>query len=574
MDDRTIRVMPLVPLATMSLTAVLLVLVVGLFFVVDRILEHQVTQALREESQEWADSLAGASAKVLWNFDENAVQLLGDSAAKNPLVLSLVIRNDQAQTVYAYRRPGAPLETMGIPVRYAGIVAGTIEISSALALVRTRVEALEIPASVAGGAFLVLVMIFAPLVLNLTVLRPILSLGRLVQRNAPQTLSREGLGPRSRIREVRALETAFGALASAVRENVETLEARVAERTSALTAARAQLSHAEALATLGQLTAGIAHELNTPLAAILSASRTLREEVHEDLLRLVSARWTPSLVPSPLDFLRDVSARARSLDPRRSSGTQKRLKALWLAHGRDPEADLFDLLANEALGPVGETLAGWPQGTPEEQAVKVVVLSARLLGVIDVAAEKGARVVQALRGQLRHQDLEPSAWFSGAASLERCLLLHEGHLRPRLEVRRRYAADLAFYGPEGRLGQVWLNLIHNALDAVTPPGWISVEARVHGGWAEVRVGDSGPPVPADLKARLFEPYFTTKSTGLGLGLNLSRSIVSALGGQLTYEDSDGKAFLVRWPQPALGTAQDTMPPPPREHPGSLPQGQE
>ena len=545
----------MVPLTTAVLAAVLTVLVGGLFVVVDRILERQVRSSLVDETHEWAASLADSTAKVLWNFDENAVQALAEDAAKNPLVLALEIQDDRDEIVYLHVKPGPALETVRIPVQYGGMAAGTVVMTSAAALVRSRVDAMELPASLAGGLFLLLVALVTPFVLSRTVLRPILQLGHLVEMVDPVVLPQGALATDSRIREVRALETALESLASSVRGNVQTLEARVRERTVALDLARGQLAHAEALATLGQLTAGIAHELNTPLAAILSAHRTLQSVALEDQLTLLASTWSRGLVDQPEAFLRSASERARALDSGSNGRTRTELRQLWKQAGRDTDGDLFDLLATDALLPVGRTVAQWPAGIPEETTLKLVVLSASLLRVIQVAAEKGAAVVQALRGQLKHNENEPSVWFDGATSLERSLLLHKGHFGGAVEVRCRFEPGIRFFGPENRLSQVWLNLINNAFQAAERSGWVFVDAWIDQGWATVRVCDSGPPVPPELVPRLFEPYFTTKATGLGLGLNLSRAIVESLGGELAYECGErGKAFVARWPQPATEPA--------------------
>jgi signal transduction histidine kinase len=550
MELRRRSVIPLIPLTTLLLAVVLAVLVGGLFVVVDRLLESQVRQALVAETREWANALSASTGKLLWNLDDSAVQVLGEASARNPIVLSLQIQNDRNQTLFRKVRPGLPLETVRIPVRYEGMFAGTIELSSDGSLVRSRVEALELPASLAVAVFLILVVVVTPLVLSRTVLRPILKLGRLVQTMDPVSLPDEDLATGSRIQEVSALGGAIRSLASAVRDNVHTLEARVNDRTSALNRARAQLAHAEALATLGGLTAGIAHELNTPLAAILSANRTLSSELLDHQCHLLAAGWDPQFSSEPEALLREASALAQTLDSHRMSAARAQLKAAFLAGGHDPASELFELLAKESLLPLGLRVAAWPPGSREEDSLATVLLSSRLLRVVEVAAEKGAAVVQALRGQLRHDEHEPAVWFDVAASLERCLLLHQGHLGTTVEIRRRCEPGLKVYGPEARLGQVWLNLINNALQSVGSRGWIEVGARSDHGGFEVRVGDSGPAVPDELRSRLFEPYFTTKPTGLGLGLHLSRSVVEALGGQLTYEGSPGvKAFVARWPQP-------------------------
>ena len=105
---------------------------------------------------------------------------------------------------------------------------------------------------------------------------------------------------------------------------------------------------------------------------------------------------------------------------------------------------------------------------------------------------------------------------------------------------------------EDKLRQVFLNLLLNALDALGPGGGVvEVKTAVTGGRAEVSVGDSGPGIPPELRARILEPFFTTKehSGGTGLGLAVSLSLLEELGGELTVGEapSGGALFVVSLP---------------------------
>lgn len=115
-------------------------------------------------------------------------------------------------------------------------------------------------------------------------------------------------------------------------------------------------------------------------------------------------------------------------------------------------------------------------------------------------------------------------------------------------------ADLSpIWAPRDRLVQILFNLVLNAIDATGKGGTIHLEGRFQDGWVELRVLDNGRGIAPDDLDRLFQPYFTTKPQGTGLGLYVSRQIVEELGGTLTYHpDSDqGAAFTVRLP-PASG----------------------
>lgn len=98
--------------------------------------------------------------------------------------------------------------------------------------------------------------------------------------------------------------------------------------------------------------------------------------------------------------------------------------------------------------------------------------------------------------------------------------------------------------------QVLLNLLLNAIDASPPGGQIAVRAQRNGEALEVQVADQGAGVPADVGEHIFDPYFTTKQSGAGLGLAVSREIALRHGGELSFENqSTGAVFVLRLPAP-------------------------
>lgn len=105
-------------------------------------------------------------------------------------------------------------------------------------------------------------------------------------------------------------------------------------------------------------------------------------------------------------------------------------------------------------------------------------------------------------------------------------------------------------GDENRLRQVLMNLILNALDAAAQSGWVKVAIQALGpACVDIRVEDSGPGVPLELRGRIFEPFFTTKATGSGLGLSIVHAIVTQHEGTLTFEGGADAVsrFMVRLP---------------------------
>ena len=101
----------------------------------------------------------------------------------------------------------------------------------------------------------------------------------------------------------------------------------------------------------------------------------------------------------------------------------------------------------------------------------------------------------------------------------------------------------------GRMERVFLNLVSNALEAMPEGGGIEIGARTVDGYVEVRISDTGPGIPKEIRDRLFQPFVTARRNGLGLGLALSRQAVLAHGGDLWVDDaaSSGACFCVRLP---------------------------
>ena len=118
-----------------------------------------------------------------------------------------------------------------------------------------------------------------------------------------------------------------------------------------------------------------------------------------------------------------------------------------------------------------------------------------------------------------------------------------------------------------QIQQVLLNLMRNAVEAMadTMRRELSVSASVRGDMVEIRVVDNGPGLSAQVRARLFQPFVTTKSSGMGVGLSVSRTIVEAHGGELEAEDAPGGGTVFRFtvPRPggAISNPEGTMPDP-------------
>jgi two-component system C4-dicarboxylate transport sensor histidine kinase DctB len=242
------------------------------------------------------------------------------------------------------------------------------------------------------------------------------------------------------------------------------LSAEMDERQKAetrLQTARDELVQANRLATLGQITAGVAHEVNQPVAAIRS---------YADNATMLLQRGDTEAVRRNLSTIAELTQRV--------GGITQELRA-------------FSRKGSDEVGPTG------------------------LLEVID-----GALLL--LAGKIRGQGV-------------------------RLAVKRPPPA-LRASGKVIRLEQVLVNLLQNALDALEgrETGEIRIATHCAGDEVQLTVEDNGPGIPAEIAADLFTPFTTSKPRGLGLGLVISKDIVTEFGGrlELTRTGAHGTLFTI------------------------------
>jgi signal transduction histidine kinase len=350
-----------------------------------------------------------------------------------------------------------------------------------------------------------------------------------------------------------------------VRGASEELEKKVRLRTTELTAintelgraladlreTQAQLVLSERMAGLGLLVAGVAHEINSPSAAIRGSidgvpgalARALR---HGDTVARFSPyldRIAPMLAERPIATGLVARKAAREL--------QVAIEAAQLPEPHTLANDLADLGATAAE--VTE-LAG-ALGSDKPLAPRVVAALAdhvvlhRTTSTVRHAVAQIQRIVGALKSY-SHLDQQATRVEADLHDgLETTLALLHYALRD-IVVERRYGSLPRVPAYVDELNQVWTNLIQNAQQALVGKGTITIATFTDGEAAVVHVIDNGPGVPPEALPRIFEPFFTTKpkGEGTGLGLGIARQIVAKHGGALTCESRPGRTcFAVRLP---------------------------
>ena len=278
------------------------------------------------------------------------------------------------------------------------------------------------------------------------------------------------------------------------RNLAQDLERRVQERTVELQQAYTRLIQQEKMASVGQLAAGIAHEINNPLGFVLSNLRSLDKYIGRFL--------------EMLDFYREQEAAGR-IDPGAAAEHRRRLKLDWVSE------DCKDLL--------GQSLGG---------------------------AERVQRIVSDLRGFSHVDDPGPGP-LDLNVELDRTLSVLAHEIPPGTRIERRYASLPPLRGERARFGQLFLNLLLNAFQARREGLKLTLTTANDGDAIQVIVADNGPGIPEAIRGRIFEPFFTTKEVGQGTGLGLAvvYDVVTGHGGSITVESgaAGGASFSLHLP---------------------------
>ncbi len=295
----------------------------------------------------------------------------------------------------------------------------------------------------------------------------------------------------------------------------DSLEERVTERTQELSTAyedlkesQVQLVQAEKMSSLGELVAGISHEINTPLWYLISNSTVLQERMEQ---------------------VSEFSDIAEKMIVEVKSGTEVR-KAV--SRGlTDMQRMLNDGMKediDEARDLINDSIEGLEELTELAQSLKDF-----------------SRLDRARQGEFNVND-----------GLDKTLLIAKNRLKNKVTVHKYYGDVPDIHCSPSQINQVFLNLLTNAADAIDDSGDIVLRTTTENNRVRISVADTGGGITSDVLEKIRDPFFTTKEVGKGTGLGLSivDQIISSHGGELLIESEVGKGTTVTVVLPVIASA--------------------
>ena len=317
------------------------------------------------------------------------------------------------------------------------------------------------------------------------------------------------------------------------------------------------------LASLGKLSAGLAHELNNPASAAKRAASQLRDmlkKIKNASLELGRRDLTPAQ-KSEIERLEASFTQQDVVPPDALTITdlEDQIDSLLRSHGQNDLWLLAAGLARRNIQPEAvESLFAILDGDTARAALVRIAASeeiANLLHEIESSTSRISDLVGAIK-EYTHMDQAPLQNVDVVKSLETTLTILNHKLKQGVVVRRDYQRDPLLVNSFGsELNQVWTNIIDNAIDAMHGKGELRVRTYRDDGCAVVEIGDDGPGIPDEVQPHIFEPFFTTKGVGegTGLGLDTVQRIVKKHRGTIQVSSNPGDTRFRVW-LPLAGAA--------------------